>query len=89
MTQFALTPTDNRKSFYNKAHVLLDENGNKYLKSYDTIVLYIDSAGCVHRTWNGYSATTQRHINSFLHTYGISPQLMGKKAFESMEVETL
>lgn len=78
---------DNRKSFYGKAHVLEDDRGNAYLKSYDTIVCYIDPAGCVHRTWSGYSQTTQRHINSFMYEFGISPQKRGKKAWELMEVE--
>lgn len=79
---------DNRKSFYGKAHVLEDNAGNAYLQSYDTIVCYIDASGHFHRLWAGYSATTQRHINSFMYEYGIGPRHRGKKAWEQMEVET-
>lgn len=85
---FDLPCYDSRKSFYGKAHILESDDGNIYLRSYDTIVCYIDKDGCFHRTWGGYSATTQRHVNSFMYEYGISPQRRGKKAWEQMEVET-
>ena len=29
---------DRRKSFYKKAKILIDNKGNKYLKSYDSII---------------------------------------------------
>ena len=80
---------DSRKSFYGKAHVLEDENGNAYLQSYDTIVCYIDPSGYLHRLWEGYSATTQRHINSFILEYRLNPKYSGKKAWDHMEVETV
>ena len=86
---FELPCYDTRKSFYGKAHVLEDSNGNAYLQSYDTIVCFIDPAGRFHRLWDGYSATTQRHINSFMYEYGISPSKRGKTAWDKMEVETL
>jgi len=78
---------DSRKSFYGKAQVLEDENGNAFLRSYDTIVAYIDPAGYFHRLWSGYSATTQRHINSFMYEYGISPHMRNKAAWDRMPVE--
>ena len=80
---------DSRKSFYGKAHVLEDSNGNIYLKSYNTLVCSIDANGHFHRLWSGYSATTQRHINSFIIEYRLSPVYAGKKHWESMEVETV
>jgi hypothetical protein len=79
---------DSRKSFYGKAHVLEDDAGNAYLKSYDTIVCYIDASGHFHRLWGGYSATTQRHINSFIIEFRLSPAYAGKRHWESMEVES-
>lgn len=79
---------DSRKSFYGKAHVLEDSTGNVFLQSYDTIVCYIDPTGNFHRLWDGYSATTQRHINSFILEYRLSPKFAGKKQWDNMEVET-
>lgn len=60
-----LIPTDSHKSFYGKAIVYTLPKSNGYiLKSYDTFVCaYVN--GKFHRLWNDYSATTQRHINSF------------------------
>jgi hypothetical protein len=56
---------DRAKSFYGRAHVV-EWNGCKYLVSYYTTVARIDKDGSFHRLWGGYSATTMRHINSFL-----------------------
>lgn len=68
ITTFELMPNDNRKSFYGKARVL--SRGNVHvLKSYDTEVCMIDSAGNVKRLWGGYSATTMRHVNAFLAAF--------------------
>lgn len=53
-----------RKSFYNRCGVDIDENDVCYLWSYNTYVGYYD--GEFHRTWDGYSATTMRHINAFM-----------------------
>ena len=60
---------DGRKSFYGKAHVI-ERNDGVYLRSYDTIVCRIVN-GTFQRLWDGYSATTMRHVNSFLDEYGI------------------
>lgn len=65
-----LIPVDNRKSFYGKAVAIEKDNGDIELKSYDTIVARIRN-GVFERLWYGYSATTMRHINSFINTYGI------------------
>ena len=56
---------DRRESFYGKAQVI-EHNGRRVLKSYDTEVCEIDAAGVFHRYWSGYSATTMRHVNEFL-----------------------
>jgi hypothetical protein len=65
-----LTPDNGRKSFYGKAKVF--SKGNVHvLKSYDTEVCAINAKGEFLRFWNGYSDTTMRHVNAFLHTFGI------------------
>lgn len=60
---------DNRKSFYGKAMVLEDTEGNTYLKSYDTIVLKLDKEGNLYDTWGDYSATTLRHQKEFIRQF--------------------
>lgn len=59
-----LRPVDGRKSFYGKA-LVIRMNGKEVLQSYDTIVAYRDHKGELHRTWDGWSATTGRHIYAF------------------------
>lgn len=83
MKRYALQPTNNRKSFYGKAQVIEQDNGDIELQSYDTIVARIRN-GNFERLWDGYSATTMNHINSFLDTFGISGG--GKAWWISLEV---
>jgi len=71
MVIVALNPSvyDCRKSFYGKAKVF--KCGKTIvLRSYDTMVCAI-YRGKFYKLWDGYSATTMRHINSFLYEYGI------------------
>lgn len=82
MKTFELHPIDGRKSFYNKAKVTELDNGDIELTSYTTIVARIHN-GKFERLWNGYSATTMRHINAFLYVYGI--QGGGKVWWENLE----
>lgn len=79
MRIYELPCMDRRKSFYGKAHVLEHENGTLELLSYDTIVCKIAPDGNFYKLWDGYSATTMRHINSFLSFFGFSGY--GGKAF--------
>lgn len=72
MKTFDLCPIDGRKSFYGKAKVFQREDGASVLKSYQTDVCMIDKNGVFHRFWSGESATTMRHVNSFLACYGIA-----------------
>lgn len=83
MKEFELRPLNGRKSFYGKAKVIEHDNGNIELKSYDTIVARI-SNGRFERLWDGYSATTMNHINSFIDTFGIDGG--GKAWWTSLEV---
>lgn len=62
---------DSRKSFYGKAKVMEQENGEKILLSYNTEVAKITESGEFVRMWGGESATTMRHINSFLQFLGM------------------
>ena len=62
---YELTPTDGRKSFYGKAKVLVDGNGNETLFSYGTAIITRTAAGNLKKLWGGWSATTGRHIKAF------------------------
>lgn len=81
----------NQKSFYGKAsvYVFADGGDNYYtLRSYDTIVasIYVGSDNIPHmkKIWDGYSATTLRHVNALLMQKGF-PKLSAR-AWRSMEV---
>ena len=69
MKTYELTPNNGRKSFYGKA-IVKEDNGEKRLYSYDTLVCTIKD-GEVHLTsdWD-YSATTLTHLRSFLQKEG-------------------
>lgn len=68
---------DGRKSFYGKAKVIEDDKRIS-LKSYNTIVCYIDKQSKkLGKFFDSYSATTMRHINSFMQSNGY-PQYKGK-----------
>lgn len=64
MEKYELTPT-NRKSFYGKAIVVMDDTGNKTLYSYNTLIITRTNSGELVRLWDGWSATTGRHIKAF------------------------
>lgn len=64
-----LNPVDSRKSFYGKAYEYTDWNGDTVLVSYTTRVAHIDKNGECH-VKGLYSATTTRHIKSFLTNHG-------------------
>ena len=76
---YELSPNDRRKSFYGKAHILILDNGAEALMSYETIVAVKTPDGVIHRTWNGWSATTGRHLSAF--------GVCGKAAWDKMPVE--
>lgn len=62
---FELPCYDRRRSFYGKAHVIEAHDG-RYLQSYDTLICFLSYGGTFRKLWDGYSATTMRHINSFM-----------------------
>ena len=65
MRIYELKPVTRQKSFYGKAKVIVLDDGTQLLKSYDTIVLKRKPDGKLARTWQGWSATTGKHIASF------------------------
>ena len=87
MTILDLKPNDNRKSFYGKAKIIMQNDGNKIiLQSYNTYVGYIIN-GIFYRTWHGYSVTTMRHVNAFLAAFGVPGG--GKAWWDNLPVEDI
>lgn len=76
------------KSFYGKAKSVGINGVGMFLISYNTIVCYLDEKG-LHRTWNGWSATTARHVTAFLTRYAYSKFKRGlsKKEWNMLPVE--
>lgn len=60
----------NVKSFYGKA-VVREYAGIYILSSYGTPVLRLNEDMSMNRLWDGWSTTTQRHINEFLDQFGV------------------
>lgn len=77
MKVYELKP-ESQKSFYGKATVF--QIGNRaLLKSYDTEVCEINTAtGDFVRYWDGFSATTHKHINAFRAAFGLD-RMTGKE----------
>lgn len=73
-----------QKSFYKKAYVLENEKGDLFLQSYDTIVCGIIN-GIFKKFWDGYSKTTQTHINDFRNAHNLST--LYKKDWESLSAD--
>ena len=65
MKMYELMPDNGRKSFYGKANVVVDDNGNETLYSYDTPIIQRDTNGKLTKLWNGWSNTTGAHIKAF------------------------
>ena len=98
--EYELMPKyDARKSFYGKARVRVDDDGNRFLISYGTPVMWWDAkTKTLHRLCAGWTdpngkyvtwaSTTGRHVTEF------SRQMEGcavvtKKEWDKMEVENL
>ena len=60
-----LMPKDSHKSFYGKARVIVEDDGTETLISYSTAVVKRYPSGNLVRLWDGWSATTGRHIAAF------------------------
>ena len=79
MTIYDLLPLNGQKSFYGKAKVILQNNGDKILVSYNTEILKITSDGQKIRLWDGWSTTPGKHIAAFCG--------LNKKAFLALPLE--
>lgn len=64
MNKYHLIPKDNHKSFYGKAVVVSDGGGCEFLESYGTLIMSRRD-GVLLRHWDGWTATTGRHIRAF------------------------
>ena len=78
INEFFLKPKGSQKSFGGKAIVKEYESGDRILFSYLTPVLKQTKEGKLIRLWDGYSATTGRHVESFAGITG--------SHFKNMEV---
>lgn len=65
MRKYELIPHDGRKSFYGKAVVEIADDGSETLYSYNTPIIKKTAAGELVKLWDGWSATTGRHITAF------------------------
>ena len=65
MRKYELIPNDGRKSFYGKAVVEMADDGSETLYSYDMPIVKKTAAGELVKLWDGWSATTGRHIKAF------------------------
>lgn len=60
--------------------ITIETDDDVYLQSYDTLILRKEKqTGKVHKLWNDYTATTMKHINTFLEL----SKSMGKHEWES------
>ena len=74
-----------QKSFYGKAIVTEYSNKLSILTSYKTEVAMIKN-GIFYRLWNGYSVTTQNHINEYRQQNGM--EKLSKSEWLSIPVNT-
>ena len=65
MKKYELIPTDGRKSFYGKAVVIVEDSGTETLYSYGTPIVKRLASGELVKMWDGWTATTGRHIKAF------------------------
>lgn len=68
---FELSPVDNRKSFYGKAKVLDNGNGEYILYSYDTPVAKVKDGVYEDLEYDHHSQTTNRHVRAFKKYFDI------------------
>lgn len=74
-----------QKSMHGKALEILTSMGYELI-SYATKVarIEVDNGKRLVRLWDGYSATTMRHVNAWLQWHGMNP--ITKKQWMKMEV---
>ena len=66
MKKCELIPTTGqKKSFYGKAVVVVEDNGTETLYSYGTPIVKRLVSGELVKMWDGWTATTGKHIKAF------------------------
>ena len=65
VTEIFDLPAIGQKSYYGKAKIITTEKA-RYLLSYDTIICRLSFGGEFRKLWDGWSATTAKHINDFM-----------------------
>lgn len=83
-TYYLVPLHERQKDFYGKAIVKELSDGSKVLQSYKTDVCKIDCDGKFIRLWDGYSATTARHIHEFRLQNGFRG--ISKKEWDALQV---
>ena len=75
-----------QKSLYDKALEICTSMGYELISNVTKVArIEVDQDGKkLARLWDGYSATTMRHINAWLQWHGMNP--ITKKQWEEMEV---
>lgn len=87
-----------QKSYYGKAHIIF-MGDCIVLKSYETLVMaYNVKAKTIEKLWPGYSATTMKHITSFIEAlhlidydsnFPVDARLQGGKSWwNTLEMDT-
>lgn len=71
MEMYELSPRDGRKSFYGKAMVMIDAEGNETLYSYGTEVARYNRKENKVEVLGRFSLTTGRHITAFVNEHGV------------------
>ena len=62
---YDLQPNTSQKSFYGKARIEIMKDKTEILWSYETRVLLKTTTGEYIRLWDGWSATTGKHIKAY------------------------
>lgn len=66
MEKYELMPiVGQQKSFYGKAHVIVLDDGTKYLESYGILIMKIEPSGKMTRCTDIFTSTTGKHIRAF------------------------
>lgn len=76
---------DGRKSFYGKARVIEDSEGNRMLQSYTTYICIIRADGGLIKLNPVATPTTRRHIRSFFAFLGYA--YPGNREWDALETE--
>ena len=84
---------NSQKSFYRKANIIIFKNDEKekyikILKSYDIIVGVI-AEDVFYYTWEDWSATTGKHVHSFIKAFGLNVSCNKKSLLKNYELNFL